>query len=155
VFRKPGAHIYQNRSAEEKESAQFPINRLFTMDVANNIWHIAPVPPNHLDHPAPFPEEIPYRLIQLYSYPGEIVLDPFLGSGQTIKVARHLNRHFVGYEILSKYMELAQKRLNEPLEVRPEQLIASFDKVGLDEAAGSNSGASRKARTRRKQKSAR
>jgi site-specific DNA-methyltransferase (adenine-specific) len=72
----------------------------------------------------------------MYSYPGEQVLDPFLGSGQTSKVANWLNRDSVGYEIIPKYYELAQKRLKEPLQVRGEQLIAVFDKVGLEEPAG-------------------
>lgn len=129
IFRKPGEPIYRGRS--HKEAARIPIDRVFTMDVANSIWHIAPVPPGHLDHPCPFPEEIPYRLIQLYSYPGDVVLDPFAGSGQTLKVARHLGRHFVGYEIVKRYVEYARQRLAEPLAVRPQQLIAVFDHVPL------------------------
>lgn len=136
IFRKPGPPIYKGRTDEEKEGAKYPINRLFTMDVANNVWHIAPVPPGFLDHPAPFPEEIPYRLIQMYSYPGDLVLDPFLGSGQTTKVARWLNRKFVGYEVLQKYVELATRRLSEPVYLRPEQLIVIFDKVGFEETSG-------------------
>lgn len=136
VFRKPGSPIYQNRSQEEKEVAKYPINRLFTMDIANNIWHIAPVPPDLLDHPCPFPEEIPYRLITMYSYVGELILDPFVGSGQTPKVARNLERNFVGYETIRKYVDLANKRIKEPLSIRPQQLIAVFDKVGLDEPSG-------------------
>src|SRR3990170_4884444 len=133
IFRKPGPPIYRGRNAIEKEGAKIPINRLFTLDVANNIWHIAPVPPNFMGHPAPFPEEIPYRLIMLYSYPGEIVLDPFVGSGQTTKVAKWLGRQFAGYDIVEKYIELAKKRLDEPLLVRPRQLAAVFEKVSLDE----------------------
>jgi len=133
IFRKPGLPIYQNRKVEEKVQAQFPINRLFTMDVANNVWHIAPVPPDVLDHPCPFPEEIPYRLISMYSYPGDLVLDPFLGSGQTTKVAKWLNRQFVGYETIAKYVELAKHRLSEPLNIRPQQLIAVFEKIGFND----------------------
>lgn len=133
IFRKRGPKIYKNRDLEEKTDARYPVNRLFTMDTANNIWHIAPIPPHFLDHPTPFPEEIPYRLISLYSYPGDLILDPFLGSGQTTKVAKFLNRQFVGYEIIPKYAELAQKRLREPLSVRSQQLIATFEKIGLDD----------------------
>lgn len=131
VFRKPGPKIYEGRTAEEKEEATYPINRLFTMDIANNIWHIAPVPPNTIPHPAPFPEEIPYRLIQLYSYPGDLVLDPFVGSGQTIKVAHHLGRRYVGYEVIPQYVALAEQRLTEPLRLRKEQLVAVFEKVPM------------------------
>ncbi len=136
VLRKSGGPIYKDRAAEEKEKAAYPINRLFTMDLANNVWHIAPVPPDLLDHPCPFPEEIPYRLITLYSYPGELVLDPFVGSGQTTKVARALGRQYAGYETIAQYYELALKRLDEPLSIRPQQLIAVFDKVGLEDKAG-------------------
>jgi len=133
IFRKPGDKIYRDRSKAEKASAEYPINQLFTKEIANNIWHIAPVPPDYIDHPAPFPEEIPYRLITMYSYPGELVLDPFAGSGQTTKVAKHLERQFVSYEVIQKYVDLANSRLNEPLKVRPEQLIAVFDKIRLTE----------------------
>jgi len=133
VLRKPGPPIYRQHLQAEKEDARFPIGRVFTMDTANNVWHIAPVPPGFLDHPCPFPEEIPYRLITLYSYPGDLVLDPFVGSGQTTKVAKWLKRSFVGYETIAKYAELAARRLDEPLGVRPEQLIAVFEKAKLDD----------------------
>lgn len=136
VFRKPGPPIYRDRTPEAKAAAAYPINRLFTLDLANNVWHIAPVPPDILDHPCPFPEEIPYRLITLYSYPGELVLDPFVGSGQTPKVAQALGRHYVGYETIARYVALAEQRLHEPLALRPQQLVARFEKVGLEEPAG-------------------
>lgn len=133
LFQKPGPKLYEGRSDAEKKQAEYPINRLFTMDIANNIWHIAPVPPDIIDHPAPFPEEIPFRLISLYSYPGDLVLDPFLGSGQTTKVANHLGRNAVGYEVIPKYAQLARMRLKEPLSIRKQQLIATFDKIDIDE----------------------
>jgi site-specific DNA-methyltransferase (adenine-specific) len=136
ILRKPGPPIYQNRSKQQKDSAEYPINRVFTMDVANNVWHIAPVPPDLLDHPCPFPEEIPYRLITMYSYPGDLVLDPFVGSGQTAKVAYWLKRNYVGFEIIGKYVELAKRRIKEPLSLRRQQLIAIFDKVEFDEPSG-------------------
>lgn len=146
ILHKPGGPIYKGRRKAEMESARFPIDRLFTMDTANNVWHIAPVPPDHLDHPCPFPEEIPYRLVTMYSYPGDLVLDPFVGSGQTTKVARWLGRQFVGYEVVPKYAELARARLTEPLAIRPRQLVATFEKVALAEP--SLSGASPSRRTR-------
>jgi site-specific DNA-methyltransferase (adenine-specific) len=133
ILRKPGPPIYKARTEAEKTKARFAINRLFTMDTANNIWHIAPVPPDYIDHPCPFPEEIPYRLVTMFSYPGDLVLDPFVGSGQTTKVACNLGRLFSGYDIVPKYVKLATERLKEPLSIRPQQLIAVFDKVGLDE----------------------
>lgn len=129
IFRKPGPPIYRSRSEEQKKRAEYPINRLFTRDIANNVWHIAPVPPDLLGHPCPFPEEIPYRLITLYSYGGELILDPFVGSGQTCKVARWLKRNYVGYETVGEYVELARRRIQEPLSLRSQQLVAVFDKV--------------------------
>lgn len=131
VFRKPGPPIYRGRTEDELTKARVEITDVFTRDVANNVWHIAPVPPGVLDHPCPFPEEIPYRLIQLYSYPGEVVLDPFLGSGSTAKVALHLGRSAVGYDIIPEYVTYAYRRLAEPLRVRRKQLVAEFQRVDL------------------------
>ncbi len=129
VFRKPGRRrIYQQRTRADKEKERFEVDSVFTKDIANNIWHIAPVPPGQLDHPCPFPEEIPYRLIRLYSYSGDLVLDPFCGVGTTFKVAHHLNRRWVGYEVLEKYRQLALERVNEPLVLR-KQLIANYDRL--------------------------
>ncbi len=128
IFRKPGPKFYQSRTKEEKEKNKILIDDLFTKELANNIWHVAPVPPNQYDHPCPFPEEIPYRLIKLFSYEGDLVLDPFLGIGTTTKVAKNLNRRWIGYEIKEKYVKIAEKRLFEPLNLR-EQLISIFEKI--------------------------
>jgi site-specific DNA-methyltransferase (adenine-specific) len=132
VFRREGEPIYRGRSKEALEEARNPINRLFTSDIANTVWHVAPVPPGHLDHPCPFPEEIPARLVSLYSYPGELVLDPFCGSGQTLKVAAAMGRRVVGYETVEHYVRYATKRLTEPLSLREKQLIARFEKIDID-----------------------
>lgn len=125
ILQKPGPQIYEGNG----DSPEIAINDAFKREVANSVWHIAPVPPGHLDHPCPFPEEIPYRLIMLYSNPGDLVLDPFAGSGQTLKVAHYLNRRFVGYEIEAGYVEYARSRIDEPPALRREQLVAVFDKT--------------------------
>lgn len=102
----------------------------FTKEIANSIWHIAPVPPGFIDHPCPFPEEIPYRLMKLYSYKEDVILDPFNGSGQTTKVACHFLRKFVGIDRVNKYVELAEERLHdEPLHMRPQALIPKWKKI--------------------------
>lgn len=62
-------------------------------------------------HPAVFPDEIPRRLIQIYTYPGDTVFDPFMGSGTTGKMAKLLGRKFIGCEIDKEYFELATKRI--------------------------------------------
>lgn len=64
-------------------------------------------------HPAPYPEMLPRRIISLYSYENDIVLDPFMGSGTTAKVARALGRKYIGFEISQEYVDLANKRLQE------------------------------------------
>ncbi len=127
VFQRPGPKIYEKRSQAEKEKNRVNIDGIFTREIANDVWHIAPVPPNYLPHPCPFPEEIPYRLILLYSYEEDIVLDPFAGIGTTAKVAWALRRQFIGYEIQQQYVEFALKRISEPLHLR-DQLIAKFEK---------------------------
>lgn len=139
IFRKPGPPIYKQHSESEKKKSAFPINRLFTMDLANNVWHIAPVPPAMIDHPCPFPEEIPDRLIRLYSYEDDLVLDPFAGSGQTLKVARRLGRSYLGYEMIEKYVQLARVRVKGKSAIRPQQLIVRFAKIGKDDPAGQSS----------------
>lgn len=132
IFRKPGPPPYRGRTAAEKENAAFEIDDLFVREIANNVWHIAPVPPNYLPHPCPFPEEIPYRLIRMFSYPGDTVLDPFVGIGTTAKVAKALGRHYIGYDVQRAYIEIAERRVNEPLHLR-QQLVAVFDKVPVQD----------------------
>ena len=129
LMRKPGPPIYSGATEQEKQAAALAINDLFKRDYAHNIWHIAPVPPGHLEHPCPFPEEIPFRLIMLYSYPGDLVLDPFVGSGQTTRVASHLSRRSVGYDIQEQYVRYARERAREPLAIRLQQLVARFEKI--------------------------
>lgn len=77
-------------------------------------WEIAPESGmKEFEHPAMFPEEIPYRLIRLFSYIGDLVLDPFNGAGTTTLVARKLNRNYIGIDISEKYCRRAQERLEE------------------------------------------
>jgi DNA modification methylase len=66
-----------------------------------------------VDHPTPFPVELPRRLILLYTKPGDVVLDPFMGSGSTALAAVLTGRHFAGYELSAEYCALAEKRLAE------------------------------------------
>jgi site-specific DNA-methyltransferase (adenine-specific) len=135
VLRRPGPRIFEGRTKAERRASAVPIDDLFCREIANDVWHIPPVPPKLLAHPCPFPEEIPYRLILLYSYPSDLVLDVFTGSGQTCKVARALKRRFVGYEVVPAYAELARRRAREPLHLRENQLVAKFEKIALGEVA--------------------
>lgn len=131
ILRKSGDPIYKGLNGE-RELSSYPIDDLFKRDIANNVWHIATVPPGVIDHPCPFPEEIPDRLIKLYSYKNDLILDPFLGSGQTTKVAVNLGRNTVRYDIQKTYVDLAIQRMTEPSKIRKKQLVARFDKVFPD-----------------------
>jgi DNA modification methylase len=102
----------------------------WTREIANSVWHIAPVPPGCINHPCPFPEEIPYRLMKLYSYENDLILDPFNGSGQTTKVAHHFGRRYMGIDLITEYVELAKSRIErEPVHIRNEALIANWRKI--------------------------
>ncbi|MBF0475440.1 MAG: site-specific DNA-methyltransferase [Deltaproteobacteria bacterium] len=83
------------------------------LEYTKSIWTFQSESARKIGHPAPFPVELPYRLAQLYTYDGEIVLDPFMGSGQTALAAIKTSRHFIGYEIDEAYVELAQRRIRE------------------------------------------
>ena len=98
-------------------------------EIVNSVWHIAPVPPGFLDHPCPYPEEIPYRLLNLYSNEGDVVLDPFNGAGQTTKVAKYLNRRFYGVDIQKTYVDYARSRLDEAPHIRDESIMLEFERI--------------------------
>jgi DNA modification methylase len=80
----------------------------------NAWWRIQPeTRMQEFGHPAMFPEEIPYRLIKLFSYKGDIILDPFNGAGTTTLVAKKLDRHYIGIDISKRYCEIAERRIKE------------------------------------------
>src|SRR5271157_4749844 len=83
------------------------------LEFTKSVWLFGAESARKIGHPAPFPIELPYRLIQLYTFKDEVVLDPFMGSGQTALAALKAGRHYVGYETNAEYLELAQKRISE------------------------------------------
>jgi len=83
------------------------------LTLTKSIWTFSAERARKIGHPAPFPVELPYRLIQLYTYEEEVVLDPFMGSGQTAIAAVKSNRHYVGYDVEKKYVQLANKWVND------------------------------------------
>ena len=78
-----------------------------------SVWTFPSVSAKRIGHPAPFPEELPHRLIQLYTFVGDVVLDPFCGSGTTCLSATKSGRHYIGYDIEEKYIELANERIRQ------------------------------------------
>lgn len=81
------------------------------LEVTKSVWTIPTVSAKKIGHPAPFPLELPARLTQLYTFEKEIVLDPFMGSGQTAIAVLQADRKYVGYESNKKYVELAEHRI--------------------------------------------
>ncbi len=87
------------------------ISRDEFLEFTKSVWTFPAERAHRVGHPAPFPVELPYRCIQLYTFAGEVVLDPFMGSGQTAIAALQAGRHYVGYEIHPEYVRLAQERI--------------------------------------------
>lgn len=97
-----------SRKAKDKQST---ITRDDFLEWTKSVWTFPAISARKVGHPAPFQEELPHRLIQLYTYTGDVVLDPFAGSGTTCLSAKRDGRHFIGYEINQSYIQLAEERL--------------------------------------------
>ena len=82
----------------------------FMRDVTD-VWYVRPESAKRVGHSAPFPVELPERLINLYTYRGDLVLDPFMGSGTTAVAALRCGRRFVGYDTSAEYVDLAEGRV--------------------------------------------
>jgi modification methylase len=92
---------------------QSTISRDEFLEFTKSVWTFPAEPATKVGHPAPFPVELPYRLIQLYTFEEEVVLDPFIGSGQTAIASIKTKRHYIGYEINMEYVKLAKRRIEE------------------------------------------
>jgi site-specific DNA-methyltransferase (adenine-specific) len=101
----------KNTFKRERGDKENSIGRDEFLEWTKSVWTFPAVSAKKVGHPAPFPEELPHRLIQLYSFQGDIVLDPFAGSGTTCLVAAMDERRYIGYEIDEQYVKLARKRI--------------------------------------------
>lgn len=108
VFRKLGK---RDISREEKENCKLSKKRWF--EIAEDIWNIATESATRIGHPAPFPIEIPKRLIEISTVHSSIVFDPFCGSGTTACACKDLNRNFITCDTSTQYCDLAINRLNK------------------------------------------
>jgi len=95
------------------ENKKSTISKEEFLEFTKSVWTFSAEPATKVGHPAPFPVELPYRLIQLYTFEEEVILDPFMGSGQTAIAAIKTHRHYIGYETNQEYIELAQRRIND------------------------------------------
>ncbi len=86
------------------------------LDATLDVWDIRPESAPRVRHPAPFPVELPQRLIELYTFHDDLVVDPFLGSGTTAVAALRTGRRFVGYDTDAGYLAIAEARVAEERE---------------------------------------
>lgn len=112
--------VYQAPTRELNDAIIARYERSWRVDGAfqrTDLWAMNPAPA--IGHPAPFPDALPSRLIRYYSWPGDVVVDPFMGSGTTLAAARGLGRRAVGIDISEAYCEYAARRFDQmvlPLE---------------------------------------
>jgi len=81
------------------------------LEFTKSIWNFPAGSAKRVNHPAPFPVELPYRCIQLFTFKGDVVLDPFVGSGTSCIAALKTGRNFIGYDNNQEYVEIARKRI--------------------------------------------
>jgi len=102
-------------TAEARARAGLPSEGTMTMDefvdATTDVWDLPSESATRVGHPAPFPVELPRRLIELYTYRGDLVLDPFMGSGSTAVAAVRTERHFVGFDTDPDYVALTEARV--------------------------------------------
>jgi len=98
----------KNKNQEKKDTIQ----RDEFIEWTRSIWTFPAVNAKKIGHPAPFPLELPHRLINLYSYEEDVILDPFSGSGTTAIAAIQNNRNYICYDINPEYINLSKKRIS-------------------------------------------
>src|SRR5205807_2359819 len=121
-------------NARERDKKRLPseasLSRDEFMEATTDIWEIPPESATRVGHPAPFPVELPERLIHLYTYRGDLVLDPFMGSGTTAIAAMRAERHFAGFDTEPEYRAAALARV-EKERSRQESERLDDEKAGL------------------------
>jgi len=99
------------------------------MDATLDVWELAPESATRVGHPAPFPVELPQRLIDLYTYRDDVVLDPFMGSGTTAVAAVRAERHYLGYDTDDAYVIAARERVAAEVDRRRPEPAARPDRA--------------------------
>lgn len=100
------------RKKDEMHSKINTISKEQFMEWTKSIWTMNAESARRIGHPAPFPEELPFRLIQLFSFKNDIILDPFMGSGTTAVASLKSERKYIGFDTDNEYIKLAEKRIN-------------------------------------------
>ncbi len=116
--------VFSKDMFTRKSAGRSTISREEFLEFTKSVWTFSAVSARQVGHPAPFPLELPYRCLQLYTFEGDIVLDPFIGSGQTALAAVKTHRHYVGYDVDQEYVRLAERRIKDlVIEIRSPTLI--------------------------------
>lgn len=102
------------------------------LELTKSVWTFPAESAQKVGHPAPFPIELPYRLIQLYTFKDEIVLDPFVGSGSACIAALKAKRYYVGYDIEKKYVDLAERRIKDFIQLNSPTLFETVESDSLN-----------------------
>jgi DNA modification methylase len=105
IFSKDSLRLEPNGARSKITSEEFTT-------YTKSVWSFPTASARKEGHPAPFPEELPARLIKLYTFPGDIVLDPFMGTGASCAAAKKLQRRYVGIDVDPGYVQLAEKKLS-------------------------------------------
>lgn len=108
VFSKEGKRKPVDKAIKEASKLT---HEEWTNWVCNSIWEMQPASAKREGHPAPFPDELPKRIIKIHTFVGDTVLDPFAGSGTTSKVAKGLGRNSIAYDINDDYLETFKKKV--------------------------------------------
>lgn len=116
-----------NRKNLPGKASTIPRNEF--LEFTKSVWTFSAESARKIGHPAPFPIELPYRLIQLYTFRDEVILDPFCGSGSTFIGAIKAGRHYIGYDTEEEYVELSQRRITEYKEQQRFELDATIQTV--------------------------
>jgi site-specific DNA-methyltransferase (adenine-specific) len=103
--------LYEKRWKKTGGSKQSDITREEFMEWTNGVWNFSGESKKKVGHPAPFPVELPRRCIKLFTFVGDTVLDPFLGSGSTLIACSETDRKGIGIEIDGDYCEIARQRM--------------------------------------------
>jgi DNA modification methylase len=138
VYVKPGKPPKFDRDVKDANE----LTRTEWLDLTQQVWFLYPEDVKRGgEHPAPFPEKLPARLMRLYTYgatthfPGEIVLDPFVGTGTTCAIAKSMGRRYVGIDINPAYVEIARERVRNAPVVAPILLVGRAKYPTKDELA--------------------
>ena len=103
--------VFCKNSFDRKSKSESSIESNQFVEFTKSVWNFSSESAKRVKHPAPFPVELPRRLIELYSFLGDVILDPFMGSGTTAEAAVICNRRYIGYDNNEKYVNIAKSRL--------------------------------------------